>query len=236
MVAKQHDKCTVPGCENRHDSRGYCPKHYARFRTHGNAFQVGYDYKRPRKRLPLKYADISLKERIEAQLDIKHPSLCWNWTGTLPPSSGAKRCPMVCESVEREDGTHRSVNLGVAREMYKIYVGDITYGEAVCWKCDNYLCANPSHLYKATTAESNRARDRDGRFISLEEATPHNMGLSPDKVKLIKYMLRNGIKGRFIADKYNISASLVSSIKVGRLWGHVLDDIIFADLDLTKQD
>ena len=29
-------KCTIEGCENKHYSKGYCQKHYARFLRHGD--------------------------------------------------------------------------------------------------------------------------------------------------------------------------------------------------------
>lgn len=36
MPALKHTHCTIDGCNNRHEARGYCSKHYKRWQVHGN--------------------------------------------------------------------------------------------------------------------------------------------------------------------------------------------------------
>lgn len=38
--------CTVEGCERQHAARGWCQKHYARWRKHGDPLAVGVPYRR----------------------------------------------------------------------------------------------------------------------------------------------------------------------------------------------
>ena len=36
-------KCSVEGCENKHNSLGFCKKHYAGFKRHGNTSSHQYE-------------------------------------------------------------------------------------------------------------------------------------------------------------------------------------------------
>lgn len=46
--------------------------------------------------------------------------------------------------------------------------------------------------------------------------------LSEDNVRDIRRLLSNGIEGVAIAREYNITKSLVSQIKLKKIWNHVL--------------
>lgn len=57
--------CNVDGCTNRHNARGYCPRHYQLFIRHGDpAYLVTNDY------------DHAVVER----------AIAGNWTGRMKPS------------------------------------------------------------------------------------------------------------------------------------------------------
>lgn len=38
--------CTIPYCNKKHEAKGFCPKHYERFRTYGDPYFSKYNIKR----------------------------------------------------------------------------------------------------------------------------------------------------------------------------------------------
>lgn len=69
---------------------------------------------------------------------------------------------------------------------------------------------------KSTPEETLRRRQ-----ANLGENNPHCIKLNADKVVVIKEMLEDGIKQTEIAEKFNVSQTLIGSIKNGTRWASV---------------
>jgi hypothetical protein len=61
--------------------------------------------------------------------------------------------------VDRDGHPHiwvgaQNVNVGVARLVYRAYVGEVPTGAVVSHRCGNKLCINPRHLYLRSQSEA----------------------------------------------------------------------------------
>ena len=130
--------CAVDGCEGRSESRGWCDKHYQRFKANGT---------------PLRPDPPSMEERYWARV-IKgdSPDDCWGWSGS---TSGAGY-----GQVERWEGNQRHRTYA-HRMSLQIHGVDIPEGMVVLHSCDNPPCTNPRHLRVGTQLDNMRdARDK----------------------------------------------------------------------------
>lgn len=127
--------CSVDGCENPHGSRGWCGKHYARFRRTGDPLGV----RRP-----------SPEGRFWSKVDKAGPlpkwapflGPCWLWTGHLDRYGYANFGL----------GKHRMVK--VHRFAYELLVGPIPEGLEIDHLCRVRHCVNPAHMEPVTHAEN----------------------------------------------------------------------------------
>lgn len=134
------DTCSVERCENGVRSRGWCSKHYERWRRHGDPLRVdppGRLRRPPEERFwP--------KVNTDGPLPTWAPFLgpCWLWTsqmdfdgyGTLKMPSGRL--------------------LRVHRFSYEINVGPIPGGLVIDHLCRVRHCVNPAHLEAVTALEN----------------------------------------------------------------------------------
>lgn len=119
--------CSIDGCERRVYARGWCEKHYKRWRKHGSPMGGGRQYPFPE----------SLLRRLRLN------GSCVEFTGTR----SRKGYGMVWL-----DGRMRPAH----RVMYELMVGPIPDGLVVDHLCRNHRCVNPGHLEPVTVAENQR--------------------------------------------------------------------------------
>ena len=148
--------CTVDGCEGRHYSRGYCCKHYNRFRRLGSV-----ELARP-----------TTAERFWSKVDKDGPlpeyrpelGPCWIWTGARMPAGYG-----TFAEVTYVASTGRSKFVGAHRWAYVNTSGPIPDGMHIDHLCRVTSCVNPAHLETVTIAENNRRAASAARVSRKEK-------------------------------------------------------------------
>lgn len=129
--------CTWPGCDRRHDSRGYCVNHAQYAIRHGLI-----DLVQPKGR--------TTDERFDSTGWDVDASGCWVWRG------GKRHNGYGNFYV----GGHQ---IGAHRYAYQRRHGAIPPGNVVMHRCDNPPCVNPDHLIAGTTQQNIDDMIRKGR-------------------------------------------------------------------------
>ncbi len=131
MATRRSIACSLVDCNGQVNSRGWCSKHYWRWRKYGDPLQL---------RQPVDVLDLIMR-RVEKQAD------CWIFTGHLLKGYGQ------IHSVQL--GGTRLVHVVV----YERLVGSVPDGLELDHLCRTPACCNPAHLEPVTHAE-NVARGR----------------------------------------------------------------------------
>lgn len=131
---------------------------------------------------------------------------CLVWTGAC---SGRK----ICHGHTAIDGkmikTHRL--------MWEMVYGPIPTGMLICHTCDNPPCLWPEHLWLGNNYQNALDRELKGRG----NAGRYSHKLNATQVRLIKKSLATGALQADLAQKYLIDQTLVSQIKLGKVWAHI---------------
>jgi hypothetical protein len=135
--------CTVDGCSTKVIARGWCFKHYARWRRSGDPAAT-------------KYAtpEMSVEERLRNHGWTVTEAGCWEW------GVGYGSLQVLGASVP------------VHRAAFETWVRALEPDEVVRHRCDNPPCINPDHLIPGTHGDNARdrvARARDARTTTPYE-------------------------------------------------------------------
>jgi HNH endonuclease len=134
--------CPIDGCENDRASRRYCPKHYQRWKKHGDPSVVLAHTGRPQ---------ASVVDRWRALVDVAGDNECWLFQGALDTKGYAYI----------GDGSANGRKVAAYRVAYEMARGPIPAGLEIDHLCNVRHCCNPSHLEAVTHAENlRRARVR----------------------------------------------------------------------------
>lgn len=128
--------CAAPGCSDPVNARGFCPKHYQRWKRTG---KLTADI------LPHDPFDV----RFWRLVDRRAVDECWLWLGNKTRGYGAFRV----------DPRHSRMAHRIA---YELLVGPIEDGLQLDHLCRNASCVNPAHLEPVTSRE-NIVRERAAR-------------------------------------------------------------------------
>lgn len=124
--------CSIEGCERPHYGRGWCRRHYMRWRNYGDPQA---EFQRP-----------TAEERFWAKVDRRGPDECWPWTaGLWGGGYGAFAMPSY---------GNRYRNVYAHRFAYELLVGPIAEGMVIDHLCRNRACVNPAHLEPVTKREN----------------------------------------------------------------------------------
>lgn len=124
--------CSIDGCDQPHKARGWCFKHYRRWRACGDPVgepRIG----RPRGPMPLD------PKRFWAK--VEKTAECWVWKG----ARGHWLYGLI-----RWNGRTELAH----RVSYELLVGPIPDGLVIDHLCRNTLCVRPDHLEPVTNAEN----------------------------------------------------------------------------------
>jgi len=142
-------------------------------------------------------AHLSEKELFENRYIPEPNSGCWLWLLTGPNGYGYFR--------------YKKTQRFAHRASWEIHNGKIPDGKLICHKCDVRSCVNPNHLFLGTHLDNNRDMMIKKRHKILKKEKKINSEIA-FKIYNEKGFHKN------IAEKYNVSRSLVSQIKRGEIW------------------
>lgn len=154
--------CVVDGCESlRCNSRGWCWKHYTRWRRETPVV-------RPE----------TLYERLDAGIDRSGgPTACWPWMGANSTHGYG--------SLAQGGVTYRTHRLSLSRKLGR----DLSAEEQACHHCDNPPCCNPAHLFVGSARDNSRDMLRKGRqpqrygWVSMDDIRwLYERRVSPDRI------------------------------------------------------
>ena len=156
--------CRVPGCDapvGRSGAGGWCPRHYQRWRRHGDPQAVA------RRRGPARRTPAQLfwaKVNRDGPVPVGRPELgtCWLWTATTRGGFGAFNLPATEARPRRRIDAHRFA--------YEQHVGPVPPGHELghlCHaaevercdggpECPHRACVNPAHLVPVSQATAPR--------------------------------------------------------------------------------
>lgn len=126
--------CSVTDCPNPTHARGWCKKHWQRWRTTGDPLMVKVSGPTPQ---PAAERFWRMVEKTET---------CWLWTGAKASKYGHGKFML----------TGPSRNLKAHRWAYEALVGSIPPGMTLDHLCRVPACVNPAHLEPVTLSENVR--------------------------------------------------------------------------------
>ncbi len=121
--------CSIDGCGQAVDARGWCEMHYTRWRRHGD----------PLIRLPGGLKPGTHRYPIEQRFwaKVHKTETCWLWTGSL-----------------NADGYGNFRGRGAHRVAYELVIGPIPEGHTLDHLCRVRHCVRPDHLEPLTLGEN----------------------------------------------------------------------------------
>lgn len=138
---------------------------------------------------------------------------CWLWTASITPKG------------------YGHISAGYSLKMahrvsWELHKGAIPDGMLVCHKCDVRSCVNPDHLFLGTSADNTADMMAKGRHrppAPVVGEKNHSAKLTQDQA--IEILAAEETQTE-LAKKFNISQSLVSSIRTRQSWNHIDAEII----------
>jgi hypothetical protein len=147
--------------------------------------------------------------RFWSKVDIRTPEECWEWQASLH-TSGYGRFKLA------------SYWCVMANRMSLVmHTNDDRLDRMALHHCDNRKCCNPHHLYWGTHTDNMRDCVRRNRRPWRDQSGAKNGAskLTDDQLALIVARLQDGWNNKQIAADLPVTHSMVSLIRLGRMWG-----------------
>jgi len=199
-------KCEVDNCNAKHYGRGYCSKHFRRFKRHGNPLIV-----LPKSIKPTNKIEVSMQQHFESKFVREDINKCWEWLGAKD-KDGYGDFNFI-------KGYQSYAKLKAHRVSYEFYKGKISKGLMACHTCDNRGCVNPHHIFIGTAQDN--ATDMVKKKRSMSGERNNKAKLTIQDVKHIKSYLYQGVKRMVLSEIYKVHPDTISRIKTGVQWGDV---------------
>lgn len=149
-----------------------------------------------------------IEQRFWEKIDrISHKSGCWVWLAARHKFGYGRL------SLPGRPSRH----IYAHRFSWILHYGSIPDGLCVLHRCDNPACANPEHLFLGTRCDNCHDRENKGRG-TFGETHPQAKLCEKDVVEIRKAKL-SGVQ---LATKFGVSPMLITRIRKGRIWKHIL--------------
>lgn len=203
-------KCSIADCPTTAYARGWCQKHYTRWKRTGDPEKVIHAYREPPHLVRPK------RDRWEERVDKSGD--CWIWIGARTSHGYGQ---LRTGNPGRVEMAHR-----LAWEFYR---GPISAGMDICHRCDNPPCVNPDHLFPGN-AEANardmvaKGRKKGGspKGVSHPMPTGNSWKLNSEIVLEIRRRAEGGESYASISRSFDLTAAMVSRIVRRLSWRRVL--------------
>jgi hypothetical protein len=138
-----------------------------------------------------------------SKVDPAPSECCWEWTGCI-------------ESNHYGRVWFNNRNALAHRVAYQLAKGEIPDGLMVRHTCDNPACCNPNHLILGTHTENMADRRERNRQAKGEKHYASKLTATQ-----AMEVYNSSLKQYEIAKLYNIDRTIVSKIKLKKIWKHI---------------
>lgn len=189
--------CSVPGCERKSHSRGWCQKHYHLWNRHGD----------PMVRTRPEYGS-TVEEKFRYFMPGEPPrdGSCWEWSGTKTYKGYGEI---------RGEGRKK---FRAHRVAYRIFKGEEP-GPVLRHTCDNPPCCNPEHLIQGTPQDNSQDMVDRGRSPRGEKNSFSR--LTEEDVLEMRRLRGLGAKQASLAAMFGVSQPTISAIVNRKTWRHL---------------
>lgn len=185
--------CVFNNCQGNHEAKGYCNKHYLRYRKYGDpgatkVIRIEGDF----------------ATYFWSQLD--KSSDCWVWIGKSF-RGGYGRVSYCSKATDAH------------RVAYMLTNGEIPKGRLVLHSCDNPPCCNPNHLRLGNHKDNATDRENRKRVVRrLKGSLNHQAVLNENFVREIRNSHLTSVE---LAKIYGVTANCIRTIIRYKSWRHV---------------
>lgn len=131
---------------------------------------------------------------------------CWPWMGAR---------------IKTGYGRFHYKGKEVKAHRFAFWLANSFYPQAVCPKCDNPPCCNPSHLFAGNPLINNRDATAKGRNHRPVGVLHPGAKINEDDVRTIRELRKSGIKPAELSRRYSLHPGTIWSIVKGKKWTHV---------------
>lgn len=132
---------------------------------------------------------------------------CWSWKDSLSEKYGV----VICGGKK----------IRAHRLSWLVHFGELTSDQCVLHSCDNPPCSNPKHLFLGTRADNNKDMVNKKRNKGNAGSSNGRATITESIVVELKRLLSFGESPTKLSHDFNISRTIIYSIKYGVTWSHI---------------
>lgn len=147
--------------------------------------------------------------RFWEKVNVIDAESCWEWEGS-GNGEGYGRLRVSGKGVVAH------------RFSWEIHFGKIDDGLFVCHHCDNPACVNPNHLFLGTNQDNMIDMVKKGRNSPRRGVKNNKAKLTPDKVRKIRSLYREGELSQYaIAKMFGVGQPCIKDVVNHNTWRHI---------------